>query len=135
MADEQAPAGWYDDPEKPGLQRYWDGHAWAPATPPPPPPPAPEAAAAAPTMATPAPPAAPLRTTNGLAVASLVLGILWIWWLGSILAVIFGHVAKSQMSQPDNDQAGAGMATAGLILGYIGLGFLALVIVLAATSA
>ena len=22
------PAGWYDDPEQPGQQRYWDGNAW-----------------------------------------------------------------------------------------------------------
>jgi len=22
------PAGWYDDPEQPGQQRYWDGTAW-----------------------------------------------------------------------------------------------------------
>jgi hypothetical protein len=23
-----APAGWYEDPEVFGYQRYWDGHAW-----------------------------------------------------------------------------------------------------------
>ena len=30
-------------------------------------------------------------TTSGLAVASLVLGIVWLWWLGSILALVFGR--------------------------------------------
>jgi hypothetical protein len=22
------PAGWYRDPKRPGMARYWDGHAW-----------------------------------------------------------------------------------------------------------
>ena len=26
----EAPAGWYDDPQRPGKQRYWTGAAWAP---------------------------------------------------------------------------------------------------------
>src|SRR5687768_13652451 len=34
--------------------------------------------------------------TSGLAIASLVLGILWLYWIGSILAVIFGHIAINQ---------------------------------------
>lgn len=32
--NQQAPAGWYPDPEKPGSQRYWTGTAWS-ASPPP----------------------------------------------------------------------------------------------------
>ena len=35
--------------------------------------------------------------TNGLAIASLVLGILWIWWIGSLLALVFGFIAKRQI--------------------------------------
>ena len=66
--------------------------------------------------------------TNGLAIAALVLGILWLWWVGSILAVVFGHIALAQIRQ--RGQGGHGMAVAGLVLGYIGLGILALVIVL-----
>jgi hypothetical protein len=31
---------------------------------------------------------------NGLAIASMVLGILWLYWIGSILALIFGLVAR-----------------------------------------
>lgn len=67
--------------------------------------------------------------TNGLAIAALVLGIVWVYWVGSILAVVFGHIALSQINQ--RGQGGRGMAIAGLVLGYIGLFFLALVIVLA----
>ena len=26
--DPTTPAGWYDDPEQPAMQRYWDGDAW-----------------------------------------------------------------------------------------------------------
>jgi hypothetical protein len=61
--------------------------------------------------------------TNGFAIASMVLGILWIWWIGSILAVIFGHVALGQIAR--QNQSGRGMAIAGLVLGYIGLLLLA----------
>src|SRR5947199_1356359 len=42
----------------------------------------------------PYPLARPAQTTNGMAVASLVLGIVWLFWVGSILAVVFGYVGK-----------------------------------------
>ena len=29
--------------------------------------------------------------TNGMAIASMVLGILWIYWIGSVLALVFGY--------------------------------------------
>ena len=62
--------------------------------------------------------------SNGLAVASLVLGILWLFWFGSVLAVVFGHVARGQIDASHGRQVGRGMATAGLVLGYIGVGIL-----------
>lgn len=61
----------------------------------------------------------PSQGTNGFAIASLVLGILWIYGLGSLLAVIFGHVAKRQIRE--RHQGGAGLSTAGLVLGYVGI--------------
>ena len=75
-------------------------------------------------------PYAPAQRTNGFAVASMVLGILWIYWIGSILAIIFGFIAMSQIKE--RNQAGKGMATAGLILGFIGIGTLVLVILIVA---
>jgi Domain of unknown function (DUF4190)/Domain of unknown function (DUF1707) len=57
--------------------------------------------------------------TNGLAVASLVVGLFWMWWIGSVLAIVFGHVALNQIAR--NGQSGRGLAIAGLVLGYIGL--------------
>jgi len=68
--------------------------------------------------------------TNGLAVAAMVLGILWIWWIGSVLAVIFGHVSLSHIKRSNGAERGRGMAIAGLVLGYIGVATLILVIAL-----
>lgn len=66
--------------------------------------------------------------TNGFAVAALVLGILWIWWIGSILALIFGNVALQQIDA-DDSQTGRGLAVAGIVLGSIGVGTLALYLI------
>jgi hypothetical protein len=76
---------------------------------------------------------APVPTTNGLAVASLVLGIVWLSGLGSLLAVIFGHVASRQIRR--TGQRGKGLATAGLILGYLGLAVIATAAIVIALSA
>ena len=69
----------------------------------------------------------PSRGTNGFAIASMVLGIVWIYWIGSVLAIIFGFIAYGQIKE--RNQSGKGMATAGLILGFLGLGILVLAII------
>jgi hypothetical protein len=86
-------------------------------------PPAPAPYAAAP---------APGPETNGLAIASLTAGILWIGWLGSIAAVIFGHVALSQIKRSNGRETGQGLAIAGLVLGWFGVGVLLLIVLAAA---
>lgn len=73
--------------------------------------------------------------TNGLAVASLVLGIIWLYWIGSLLAVIFGHVAKSQIDRSGGTQGGRGLATAGIVLGWVGLGILVVFVTVAIAAA
>jgi hypothetical protein len=60
----------------------------------------------------------------------MVLGILWLYWVGSILALVFGYIAKSQINDSGGRQGGRGMAIAGIVLGWIGVGILILVIVL-----
>ena len=65
----------------------------------------------------------PAGRTSGLGIASMVLGILWLFWLGSLLAVIFGHISLSQIRK-DSSISGRGMAIAGLTLGWIGIGVL-----------
>ncbi|OPC81453.1 hypothetical protein B4N89_11270 [Embleya scabrispora] len=69
----------------------------------------------------------PQPGTNGLAIASMILGIVWIYWLGSLLAVIFGHIALAQTAR--TGQEGRGMAIAGVVLGWVGMAVLAVVIV------
>jgi hypothetical protein len=71
---------------------------------------------------------------NGFAIASMVLGILWIWWIGSILAIIFGFVALSQIKASQGAQTGRGMAIAGLVLGFIGLGSILFFLLIAAVG-
>ncbi|SDG08284.1 protein of unknown function [Sinosporangium album] len=62
---------------------------------------------------------APPPRTNGLAIASLVFGILWLCGLGSLLAVILGHVALIKIRT--THALGRGLAIAGLVLGYLGI--------------
>lgn len=71
----------------------------------------------------------PLQRTNGLAIASMVLGIVWIYWIGSILALVFGYVAKKQIRE--RGEGGGGMATAGIVLGWVGVGVLCIPLVFA----
>ncbi len=76
------------------------------------------------TQPPPPPPGTPApgtgQGTNGLAVASLVCGILgWLCGIGAILAIILGFVAKNQIRT--SGQSGDGMATAGIILGFVSL--------------
>ena len=64
------------------------------------------------------------QSTNGMAIAALVCGILGVvscgytFFVAPVLAIIFAVIAKKQIAQ--RGQAGAGLATAGLVLGIIG---------------
>lgn len=66
--------------------------------------------------------------TNGFAIAALILGIV-AWPIGSILALIFGHIAKNQIDATGGIQGGRGMAVAGIVLGWIGIAALIVLIV------
>jgi hypothetical protein len=55
--------------------------------------------------------------TNGFAVAALVVGIIGLCFCFGFLGVIFGSIAKRQIEE--TGEAGAGMATAGIVLGWI----------------
>lgn len=68
----------------------------------------------------------PRGPTNGMAIASLVLGILWIYGLGAILALVFGYMAKKQIRE--RGESGSGLATAGIVLGWIGIVGLVLIL-------
>jgi hypothetical protein len=127
MSDEP-PAGPPPAPSEPPGPGWWlasDGRYYPPEQAPGAPPPNPPAfsgyaAYGAPVAQT---------TVNGLAIASMVLGILWLWWIGSILALVFGYVAKGQIDRAAGRQSGRGMAIAGIVLGWIGVAFLVLFII------
>lgn len=59
--------------------------------------------------------------TNGLAITSMILGILGVFFtcLTGIPAIICGHIAKKQIKKSNGSQKGAGFATTGLVTGYI----------------
>jgi len=80
-------------------------------------------------------PAAAPRSTNGLAIAAMVLGIVWVYWIGSILALIFGYVARGQIRSANGSQGGNGMAIAGIVLGWVGIGTFALMVILMVVGA
>lgn len=84
--------------------------------------------------ATPAFPAAAPKT-NGLAIASLALGVagfLFLWGIGPLLAVGCGVMAKREIRRSNGTQGGSGLATAGIALGVVGL--LIAVALIAATT-
>jgi hypothetical protein len=75
-------------------------------------------------------------SANSLAVASLILGLVG-WTLcgvGSIVAVVLGFVARSQIKASGGRQSGEGMALAGIVLGCIGIALMALFIVLSVAN-
>lgn len=67
-------------------------------------------------------------TTNGMAIAAMVLGIVWLYGIGSILALIFGYKARKEIDASGGTQSGRGMATAGIVLGWIGVAGILLLI-------
>jgi hypothetical protein len=66
--------------------------------------------------------APPAQTkTNGMAIAALVLGIVWMYGVGSILALVFGYSGKAKIDRSQGRETGRGMAVAGIVLGWIGI--------------
>ncbi|WP_189130637.1 DUF1707 and DUF4190 domain-containing protein [Wenjunlia tyrosinilytica] len=64
----------------------------------------------------------PPRPTNSYALASLICGIaVPFTGVSAIPAVILGHLAKSQLRT--SNEEGDGLATAGLVLGWLGIAF------------
>lgn len=79
-----------------------------------------------------APPGSHAKTTetNGLAIGSLVMGILsWLGLacVGPLGAIVSGHIALGQIRREPMRYAGKGMAVAGLALGYANLALTLLV--------
>ena len=63
------------------------------------------------------------------AVVALILGLLWFGGAGSVLAILFGTMALKRIDASGGWRTGKGMATAGIVLGAVGLVTLAYLIV------
>ena len=77
----------------------------------------------------------PPMSANSLARASMILGVAEFFSMGltAVPAVICGHIAKREMRL--TGQRGDGLATTGLVLGYMAIIFWAVIIVLAVLGA
>jgi ABC-type antimicrobial peptide transport system permease subunit len=65
------------------------------------------------------------QPNSSMAIVSLVAGILGITFfplLGSIVALITGYSARKEIRESAGTLGGDGMATAGLVMGWIGIG-------------
>lgn len=70
-----------------------------------------------------------IRRTNGLATVSLILSLagLVTYGMTSVVGVILGHIARSQIKH--SGEAGAGLALGGLISGYCIIGLMGVLMV------
>ena len=71
------------------------------------------------------------RQTSGLAITSLVCGILG-WTLlplvGSLVAILTGHMARGEIRRANGQIDGDGLAVAGLVLGWISIALMVLAV-------
>jgi len=72
--------------------------------------------------------------TSGMAIASLIFGILFFLLPSAILAIILGHVSLSEIKKSAGRIKGEGLAIAGLILGYMGIVCIPLILIIAAIA-
>jgi uncharacterized membrane protein len=59
--------------------------------------------------------------TNELAIASLCLGIVWIFGIGSAAAIVLALLSLRQIRESDGTQGGRSLAITGLIAGLAGI--------------
>lgn len=62
--------------------------------------------------------------TNGMAIASLIASILGLTLfptIGSIVGLVLGYMARKEIRESGGAMTGDGLATAGIIIGWIGV--------------
>jgi type IV pilus assembly protein PilA len=72
--------------------------------------------------------------TSGKAIASLVCGLFLFLFPLSILAIVLGHLAVSEIRRSAGRVKGEGLAIAGLVLGYVGLAVIPVILIIAAIA-
>lgn len=69
--------------------------------------------------------------TSGKAIASMVLGFFSFIFPAGVLAVVFGHISRSEIHRSGGRLKGEGMGLAGLIMGYMGVAIFPILIIAA----
>jgi len=75
----------------------------------------------------------PMQTTSPWSVVSLISGIasyIALPFLGAIIALVTGYVAKDEIRKSNGTIGGEGMATAGIVLGWINIALILIAIAL-----
>jgi len=72
--------------------------------------------------------------TSGKAKASLVFGIFFFILPAAITAIVLGHLSYAEINRSMGRIRGRGMAIAGLILGYLGVAFIPMILIIAAIA-
>lgn len=133
-----APAGWYPDPLGRHDHRYWDGERWTD-----------HASRAGEALTDPVDGSGPpvqgetsvrwdqatgtgtglpaLHGTEGLAIVSLILSVVWLGGLGSIAGIVTGVLARRRIKRSGGTRTGSGIALAGIIIGVLTLGLTLLI--------
>jgi len=72
--------------------------------------------------------------TSGKAIASLICGLLFFVPLAFIAAIVFGHIALSEIRKSAGRLKGDGLAIAGLVLGYMWVVAIPIMLIIAAIA-
>jgi hypothetical protein len=73
--------------------------------------------------------------TNSLAIASLFLGIIWLFGIGSLLAIVLGYRGMKEIRASNGYEGGWALALAGVIVGVVGLASLGILVAFLLSSA
>lgn len=64
----------------------------------------------------------PTSTTAMISLIAGILGLTFFPFVGSVLALILGYMSKKEIEQSNGTLSGEGLATAGIVTGWIGVG-------------
>jgi type IV pilus assembly protein PilA len=79
-------------------------------------------------------PAGFVPPTSGKAIGSLIAGLFFFFLPASIVAVVLGHLSLSEIRKSAGRLKGQGLATAGLVLGYMGVAAIPFILIIAAIA-
>jgi len=72
--------------------------------------------------------------TSGKAIGSLICGLFFFMFPVAIVAIVLGHLALSEIKRSAGRMKGEGLAIGGLVLGYLGIVFIPIILIIAAIA-